>query len=372
MKNKNFLKLYRNGINYIDNKILKLLSQRKILSINILFEKIKNNLLIQDIQREKKLLNFLEKKGILYNLNSNFIKNLFLKIIENSISVQKELQKSFKYKKKYVCKFLGPKGSYSHLAFNKILNTQNKIKFFPDFIKSFQEIKNINTKEKKFFCLLPINNTITGIIPEVYNILKKKTLYIIQEIKLPIKHALLTYKNIPFYKIKNIYSHNQPFLQCSKFLKNFPHWKKYYFNSTTEAMKKIFQEKNLNSAVLGNENSGQLYNLKLLSNNISNKKNNITRFFLLTTEKNFFFQKNTKISIIFQLFDYQKKIEKIYTILLNQKCTILKILSYIELKKNCKKNFLIDIQIHETQTQLLKLSQDILKITKSFKILNFY
>ncbi|WP_343126423.1 prephenate dehydratase domain-containing protein [Buchnera aphidicola] len=359
------LKLYRNGINNIDHQILKLLSQREKLSINIVLEKIKNKINIYDPIREKELFSILEKKSNLYKLDPIFIKKLFLIIIQNSVLLQKKFKTEIKKKKK-ICKLLGPEGSYSHIAFNKLLisNTENLI---PKFYKSFSEI-NTSLQEKKNFLLLPLENNITGIISEVYQLLKKKKLYIKKEIYLEIKHYLLSYQNLSFHKIQHIYSHKQPFLQCSKFLKNFPTWKKYFCNSTSEAIKKTFKKKN--SVVLGNYLGKNLYNLFTLSKNISNQKKNITRFVFVTSKKPYFFlKKKFKITIMFQLYNYKHKINKILNILSQYKCIVLKLLSNLQNKNILKKIFLLDLQTFQINLDVKKIFSKIKKITHSFQIL---
>ncbi|MBZ2279986.1 MAG: prephenate dehydratase domain-containing protein, partial [Buchnera aphidicola] len=68
------------------------------------------------------------------------------------------------------------------------------------------------------YAILPIENNSSGAIEETLNILKNNNLYIVGEINVDINHCLLVVKNTKLNNIKTIYSHHQPFKQCSQFI----------------------------------------------------------------------------------------------------------------------------------------------------------
>ncbi|WP_367675175.1 chorismate mutase [Buchnera aphidicola] len=115
MNNKNNLIKLRKKINKIDESILFLLSQRNTISKKIIKEKMKIDYPIQDNQREKKIYTKIIQKGKILNLKKKFLLKIFKKIIKNSVNIQKKILKNVKKK----ISFLGPKGSYSYLAFLK-------------------------------------------------------------------------------------------------------------------------------------------------------------------------------------------------------------------------------------------------------------
>ena len=95
MLSKNDLLNFRNEINNIDKKIVKLLSKRKKLVLNIAQSKIQNNRPIRDINREKNLLSELTNLAKKKDLNPDYITRLFQLIIDESILTQKTLLKKF-------------------------------------------------------------------------------------------------------------------------------------------------------------------------------------------------------------------------------------------------------------------------------------
>lgn len=202
--------------------------------------------------------------------------------------------------------YLGPDGSNTHNAMLKFMDLSN-IEF-----KNKVAIKSIKaaleTLEKDFssVCVLPIENSIEGIVREtIGNFLNvnDKRIQILGEITLPIKHMLLS-KTKDTSKIKKIYSHPQALAQCSKFLyENFSNAELKEVSSTSYAAQKVACEDEETIAAIANETCAQLFGLNVLSSDINDEKDNKTRFYILgrTTINN----KNTgKTSIILSTKNY--------------------------------------------------------------------
>ncbi len=79
-------------------------------------------------------------------------------------------------------------------------------------------------------------------------------------------------------KIQTVYSHPQPFQQCSQYLSRYPHWKIEYTESTSAAMEKVAQANSPAVAAPGSEAGGALYGLQVLEHCRANQTQNITRF----------------------------------------------------------------------------------------------
>jgi len=115
----------------------------------------------------------------------------------------------------------------------------------------------------------------------VYDLLQKTNLHIIGELSLPIDHCILASKQTTLDKIDTVYSHPQPFQQCTNFLENYPNWKTVYCDSTSSAMEMVAKINQPNVAAIGNKDGGELYGLQVLDHNFANQKENITRFIVL-------------------------------------------------------------------------------------------
>ena len=129
--------------------------------------------------------------------------------------------------------------------------------------------------------MLPIENTSSGSINEVYDVLQHTNLSIVGEITQPIEHCLLTAVNSQLNKIKTIYAHGQPFAQCSNFLDKQSDIRIEYCESTADAMAKVYQLQDDSVAVIGSEEGGNLYQLQALEKSIANQAENHSRFILV-------------------------------------------------------------------------------------------
>lgn len=89
--------------------------------------------------------------------------------------------------------------------------------------------------------MVPIENTSSGGINDVYDLLQHTSLSIVGELTIPIDHCVLVSTSTDADKIQTVYSHPQPFQQCSQYLSRYPHWKIEYTESTSAAMEKVAQ-----------------------------------------------------------------------------------------------------------------------------------
>ncbi|QCI20526.1 chorismate mutase [Buchnera aphidicola (Brachycaudus cardui)] len=375
MPNNNSLLVFRNEINNIDEQIVKLLAKRKNLILQIAKLKIESNKPIRDMERERKMLQELIILGQKYQLTPEYITRLFQLIIEESVSTQKKMLKKFCVNNKLTptsFAFLGPKGSYSHIAASEYAHRNLQTCIIQECTTFKEVILSVENNESDY-AVLPIENTCSGSINEVVNLLKKTNLFIIGEINIFINHCLLAIKNIPLNQIQTVYSHSQPFQQCSNFIKKFPEWNIKYTTSTADAMKKINQYNNIYNAALGSEIGSKIYGLKILSKNLANQEKNITRFILLH-RNSISISSNipTKTTLIFSTGQESGALSEVLLILKENKLIMKKLTSQTIYKNPWEEMFYIDIQGNISSELMKKTLKKIEQITKFTKILGCY
>ncbi|MCO6556215.1 MAG: bifunctional chorismate mutase/prephenate dehydratase [Gilliamella sp.] len=276
----------RDKINKLDKTLLELIAQRRQLSTQVIHTKIEANIPVRDIDRERSLIRALINEGKDYHLDDIFIKRLYQLIIEDSVLLQQKiLQEKLNLSTITTAKvaFLGPKGSYSHSAARRYASTHLD-EMIELSCSTFKEIFEQVENNAVDYGILPIENSSSGSINEVYDLLQKTNLHIIGELSLPIDHCVLAIQNSQLEQIDTIYSHPQPFQQCSNFLENYPHWKIIYCDSTSSAMETVAKLNQPNVAAMGNKDGGELYGLQVLEHNFANQKENITRFIVLARQ----------------------------------------------------------------------------------------
>ncbi|WP_422667306.1 chorismate mutase [Buchnera aphidicola] len=365
----------RDKINNIDEKIIQLLFKRKELILSVSETKIKNHQDVRDIDREKKMLKNLITLGKKYHFSQEYIIQIFQLIIKESVLTQyKSLQKLYNHDKNNILKvgFLGPNGSYSHIAVRKYTDINYK-KIIEKSFLTFQEIVNSVEKNEIDCAFLPIENSSSGAIDEVLYILEKTNLSIIGEINIHINHCLLAIDNAQFKNITTVYSHPQPLKQCSKFLSQFKHWKIKYTKSTADAIKKVIHYNSITNAALGSEIGGKIYKLSTLATQLTNQEKNITRFVLLTKHK---IQISphipSKTTLIFSIKNNSEDLIKISSIL-QQENIIMRIISIQKNINNLKEELVyIDILLNISLLSMQKILNKIKKNSNFVKILGCY
>ncbi|KTQ68562.1 chorismate mutase, partial [Aureimonas ureilytica] len=176
--------------------------------------------------------------------------------------------------------FLGPKGSYSHRAPRQYAARHFDSMVECGCLKFHDSIKQVENNAADY-AVLPIENTSSGSINDVYDLLQQTNLSIVGEMTLPIEHCMLVSGPSDREQIETVYSHPQPFQQSSHFINRFPHWNIVYTESTAAAMEKVAALNSPKVAAIGSEAGGELYQLRVLERHLANQQQNHTRFIVL-------------------------------------------------------------------------------------------
>lgn len=209
----------REQITALDNELLALLAKRRALSLDVARSKEVDIRPIRDTQREKELLARLVKQGREQGLDAHYVLSLYQSIIEDSVLNQQaylqgranpDLQKQ-----QYNIAYLGARGSYSYLAATRYCE-RRQVGMQDLGCKSFDEIVQAVESGHADYGFLPIENTSSGSINEVYDVLQHTSLAIVGETTIEVGHCLLAKPGTNVKQIKTIYAHPQPISQCSR------------------------------------------------------------------------------------------------------------------------------------------------------------
>ncbi|RXJ54481.1 chorismate mutase [Candidatus Marinarcus aquaticus] len=270
MNNEEGLKELRDKLDALDDKILDLINERMEVVHQVGVLKAHSGGAIYRPEREKEIIKRLEKRnnGL---LNNAAIEALFLEIF--AISRNLELPENIA--------FLGPEGSFTHQAAEMRFGAMSSYISIGSIKGVFREV---STKKAKFG-VIPIENSSNGIVSDTINCLTNYNLKIIAEVILDIHHTLATTCD-KVSDIKKIYSKDIAFEQCSKFLENFglDEVEHIPIESTTKAAKLALAEPN--AAAICSHVGAKMYSLPILFENIEDKDNNKTRFFIISDFEN--------------------------------------------------------------------------------------
>ncbi|MBO1807472.1 bifunctional chorismate mutase/prephenate dehydratase [Serratia ureilytica] len=371
----NPLLVLRERISALDLKLLALLAERRELAIEVGKTKLHSHRPIRDKERERDLLEALIAAAKPYDLDGFYVTRLFQLIIEDSVLTQQALlQHQLNPVSQHSARiaFLGPKGSYSHLAAR-----QYAARHFDRLIEcgcqKFQDIFAQVETGQADYAILPIENTSSGSINEVYDLLQHTSLSIVGELTNPINHCVLIAGDSDLSQIETVYSHPQPFQQCSQFLNRFPHWKIEYTESTAAAMEKVAKLNSPKVAALGSEAGGALYGLQVLEHNLANQQQNITRFIVLARKAiDVSEQVPAKTTLIMATGQQSGALVEALLVLRDNGIIMTKLESRPINGNPWEEMFYIDVQANLRAEAMQKALRDLAPITRSLKVLGCY
>jgi chorismate mutase/prephenate dehydratase len=147
--------------------------------------------------------------------------------------------------------------------------------------------------------VLPIENSSTGSITDIYDLLVEQDITIVAEHVLKVEQALLGKHGASVDDIKIVYSHPQGLLQCAPFLEQH-NIQGEECASTAAAAKKVAQESDITHAAIASTRAAKEFDLEVLQESINFQSQNFTRFIIISNQKVFLHDAN-KISLVFEL-----------------------------------------------------------------------
>lgn len=290
------LKYYRDEIDNIDKELISLFERRMNIAKKVAEYKKANNLPILNEEREKEVI--LKNVNLLQNKEySKITQEFFEKIMEISRSIQDELININEIESIKIG-YQGVEGSFSEEALKKYFKSYDEVKNYEEFIDIFEALKNDEIK----YGVLPIENSYTGAITDVYDLLVKYNFYIIGEECIKINQHLLGLKGANVNEIKEIYSHPQGFAQSKSFLNTLNDVQLIPYHNTAISAKYVSEAMNKTKAAIGSKRAAEIYNLDILKESINDNKDNHTKFIIIGKKLKYDIECN-KISVVFSLED---------------------------------------------------------------------
>lgn len=370
------LNVIREHISKLDQELLSLFAKRRSLTLNVAKSKAHQVRPVRDQQREQELLIRLIKQGKELGLDAHYVTSVFQTIIEDSVLNQQAYLQTLANPNIEMptvsVAFLGAKGSYSYLASHRYFSrrAEHIIEFG---CQSFADILQQVESGHVDYGMLPIENTSSGSINEVYDLLQHTNLSIVGEITQPIEHCLLTAVNTHLSKIKTIYAHGQPFTQCSNFLDKQGNMRIEYCESTAEAMAKVYELQDPTVAVIGSEEGGALYKLHALEKSIANQIENHSRFILVARKSvDVAEQIPAKTTIILATGQKPGALVECLVVLKNQGINMCKLESRPIQGRPWEEMFYIDVEANIKQIAMQEALRELNEITNFIKVLGCY
>lgn len=132
------------------------------------------------------------------------------------------------------------------------------------------------------YAVLPIENSSTGAIRQIYDLLTQYECYVVGETAVKVEHCLMALPGATLGSITHVYSHEQGLFQCERYLNAHPGWKQVPQADTAGSAKMVADSGDLTRAAICSARAAQLYGLNILARGINHNTHNTTRFVVVS------------------------------------------------------------------------------------------
>lgn len=379
MDKTNDLSELRAKIDSIDKQILPLFLERMDICSAVAEYKKSVNKPVLDQEREKQVLqskiDMLEDKSRI-----NEVYELFSAIMSISRDRQsrelrggkagnkiEDLLKPKPPKENPTVVFYGADGSYSEEAAVKYFGAERKRFNAPNFEDAFTALRD-GTAD---YAVLPIENSNTGTIVDVMDLLEKYNYYIVGEIDIPIRHCLMGVKGTEIADIKHIYSHQQGIRQSREFIKSLGGVTCEEYYSTAQSAKKVAEDGLKTQAAIAGRRNAEIYDLEILAENINSSDKNTTRFIVVSVNAEVS-EECDKISAAFTLAHESGELYRVLSCFAYGNLNLLKIESRPLNDRNFEYMFFVDYTGNLLDKDVRYTTNKVIECAGEFKLLGNY
>jgi prephenate dehydratase/chorismate mutase/prephenate dehydratase len=343
------LEIIRKNIDLLDSELLKLLKDR--MEQVLLTKKFKSQ--IEDRQRENEVLDKIRQNssGL---INADFIEKIYIEIIKESKKLQ---QNDWE-----LIAFQGEHGAYGEVASRK----WNK-DLVPMPCRQFADVFE-GVKDGLYdYGIVPVENTLGGIVGQVNELLIKTDLNFVGAVELPIHLCLLALPETDHREIHSVYSHPQALAQCRKFLAR-NRLDPVQFHDTAGAAKMLMEKRPKASAAIASKLSAKLYNLEILKEDIEDLDRNLTRFIVLSKGESP--EDGDKCSIIFSTEHKAGTLFQVLEVFAKKNINLTRIESIPDEPGNYA--FFLDFVGSNKDRKVVEALDKVKNITRSFRLMGCY
>jgi chorismate mutase / prephenate dehydratase len=266
----------RKRIDEIDQRLVRLLNERSSLVVEVGQHKRDRGIPIYAPHRESEVLENVLRANA-GPLSNRSVEGIYRELMSGSFALEQPIRVGY----------LGPPGSFSHLAAVRHFGSSVEFDDLHTIAGVFTEVRRGHVE----YGLVPIENSIGGGVVETMDAFRdaRGDLSVYAEVQLEVHHALLA--NCPPGAVRRIHSKPEAFDQCRSWLATqYPDAELIPSTSTSRAAQTAAEENKLalqigaepGSAAVGSELAGHIHGLNLLFERIEDNPDNVTRFFVLS------------------------------------------------------------------------------------------
>ncbi len=268
--------------------------------------------------------------------------------------------------KKTVC-YCGIPGSYAEEAAYGYFGDTADYTTVKSFAQAFEEV----VENRASYAVLPVENSSTGSINEVYDLLSEFDCRIVGEYIVKVKHCLLTLPGVELSEIREVFSHEQGLLQSGSFLEKHPDWKLSPVYNTAAAASMVKDSGKRSYAAIASHRAAEIYGLEVQAEKINFKQHNDTRFVIIARD----FPKHSdgkKLSIMFTTPHSAGALCDVLLVFKKYHLNLVRIESRPIPDKNWEYMFFVDFLVGGESEELSHALAELLLTTRMLRLLGQY
>lgn len=263
----------RMEIDSIDRQIASLYEKRLEQVEHVLDYKLKNHMQVLDSSRENEILS----RNAGYIQNPDYV-DKYLNLQKFIMSESRKYQESLMATE--IVAYQGIEGAFSHMVSEKLFPNNPKLAY-----SNFEDVFKAVCERKAEFGIIPFENTNSGLVGEVLDLLMEYPVFIHDVWDQKIEQCLLGIKGATMKDVEWVYSKDQALLQAREFIKGLGAEPVPYPNTALAAQYVAMQQDKTKAAIGAKENAA-LYGLDILAPNIETDTTNTTRFLVISLKEN--------------------------------------------------------------------------------------
>jgi chorismate mutase/prephenate dehydratase len=174
--------------------------------------------------------------------------------------------------------YQGVAGAYSEQACINFFGSDVASEGLEQFEDCFKALR----EGRADYAVLPIENSSTGAIRQIYDLLTRYECHLVGETTVKVEHCLMAPKGASLDTITHVYSHEQGLFQCEQYLNHYPLWNRVPQADTAGSAQMVAETGDISKAAICSERAAELYGLEILARAINHNTHNTTRFVVVS------------------------------------------------------------------------------------------
>ena len=259
----------RAEINEVDAQIAALFERRMAAVRQVLEYKREHGLPVLDAGREKEVL----AKAAL-QISDPSLREYYTRVVERMMEVSRAFQS--RQLAGFKVGYPGAEGAFSHIAASRIFPARSQQSFV-----TFEEVFAAVQSGAVDAGVVPFENSYTGEVGEVLDLLWKYDCFIVGRYDLEIRQNLLALPGARLEDLRQVYSHHQAISQCQSWLSQHS-FEVVPYPNTALAAKYVSESGDKTKGAIASTDTAALYGLSVLAADINTSAKNTTRFIIIS------------------------------------------------------------------------------------------